>query len=87
MTQENKQITIYELLPLLKPGWVAMDEDGKWYWYGHKPILDDGIDENAWYDSYSEVIEDLDVIMFESPFNVKIKSFDGDWKDSLMEVK
>lgn len=25
-----KQITIYDLLPLLKKGWVAMDADGKW---------------------------------------------------------
>lgn len=26
-----KQIQIYELLPLLRPGWVAMDEDGQWF--------------------------------------------------------
>ena len=33
-----KQIKIEQLLPLLKSGWVAMDEDGRWVWYNEKPI-------------------------------------------------
>ena len=34
-----KQITIYDLLPLLKKGWVAMDKDGTWVWYEKKPVI------------------------------------------------
>ena len=32
-----KKITIDELIPLLKKGWVAMDKDGQWWWFGKKP--------------------------------------------------
>lgn len=31
-------IKIEQLLPLLKKGWVAMDENGRWYWYSEKPV-------------------------------------------------
>lgn len=27
---------------ILKPGWIAMDDDGFWYWFEDKPILEDG---------------------------------------------
>lgn len=30
-------IKIEDLIPLLKEGWVAMDEDGCWNWFSHKP--------------------------------------------------
>lgn len=30
-------IDIEALKPLLRKGWVAMDEDGGWYWYEKKP--------------------------------------------------
>lgn len=69
-----KQITIYELLPLLRKGYVAMEKYGIWYWYDHKPAPDDiGI----WM-----LISDGDLYEL-SAFN--IAAFDGDWKDSLME--
>lgn len=32
-----KQITIDDLIPLLKKGWVAMDKNGAWCWYRRKP--------------------------------------------------
>ena len=69
-----KQITIYELLPLLRPGFVAMDKNGIWYWYDHEPVPDN---TGIW-------IFESDGDLYElSAFN--IAPFDGDLKDSLME--
>lgn len=34
---EGKPIDIKVLSPLLRKGWVAMDEDCTWYWYPEKP--------------------------------------------------
>ena len=69
----NKQITIYELLPLFRPGcWVAMRPSGDWCCFPKKPTLT----KNNWVEScliLSRIYE--------------IAPFDGDWKDSLMEVK
>ena len=74
---EKKQITIYELLPLLRPGWVAMDDSGVWWWFREKPHASPytltwitGLNSEC-----TELIE----------FNIKV--FNGDWEDSLMEVK
>ena len=63
---------IQELLPLLRPGFVAMEKNGIWYWYEHEPVPDNiGI----WM---------FDGDLYElSAFN--IERFEGDWKDSLME--
>ena len=36
---KGEPIDIKVLLPLLKKGWVAMDEDGTWYWYEKKPQI------------------------------------------------
>lgn len=33
-------IKIEQLLPLLKKGWVAMDEDETWWWHERKPTKD-----------------------------------------------
>lgn len=33
-------INIQEIIPYMKDGWVAMDEEGKWYWYEEKPVFD-----------------------------------------------
>lgn len=30
-------INIQDIVPYMKPGWVAMDENGDWYWYLEKP--------------------------------------------------
>lgn len=68
-----KQITIYDLLPLLKPGWVAMDDNKRWWWYNVMPAPKYGI----W------IVKIQDECSLLSEFN--IAPFDGDWKDSLME--
>ena len=36
----KRWITIYDLLPLLKSGWVAMDKDKRWFWYTNEPHCD-----------------------------------------------
>lgn len=34
---KGEQIDIKVLLPLLRKGWVAMDQNSHWYWYENKP--------------------------------------------------
>lgn len=73
-----KQITIYDLLPMLKPGYVAMDYVGVWWWYEKKPHVD------HWYSTWKS--EDGDYCECTDLIEFNIKEFDGDWKDSLIEV-
>lgn len=75
---ENKQITIYNLLPLLKFGWVAMEPDGVWWWFSNIPRISET--SESWIESFG-----CDYIKLSKILN--IVPFDGDWKDSLMEVK
>lgn len=70
------QITIYELLPLLRKGYVAMDEDKEWWWFQAKPDVDTEPLAN-WHGVGCEVAPLSD------SFN--IAPFAGDWRDSLME--
>lgn len=72
---EKKQITIYELLPLLKPGWVVMDSDNRWWYYASRPA------KTRW----GWTSDDPRLGCLANLFTVA--PFDGDWKDSLMEVK
>ena len=69
-----KQATIYDLLPLLKKGWVAMDEDRSWWWFQKKPCIED----NEWW-SVAGILIGL--------YHFNIAPFDGDWKDSLIKVE
>ena len=67
---KGEPIDIKALLPFLKKGWVAMDEDKDWYWYSKKP-------EQGYYEwSQIEYSESL------SAFNIKPAD---NWEDSLME--
>lgn len=68
------QITIYELLPRLRPGFVAMEKNGIWYWYDHEPVPDN---TGIWMFLHDGDLYEL------SAFN--IERFDGDWKDSLIK--
>lgn len=70
-----KQITIYDLLPLLRNGWVAMDKNGYWGWCAAKPFLTHA----RWIVPPKVAFAPLSAM-----FNVA--RFDGDWKDSLMSV-
>ena len=71
---QMKQITIYDLLPLLRNGWVAMDEDRGWWWFEKKPCIED----NEWWNVAGILI---------GLYHFNIKSFYGDWKDSLIKVE
>ena len=68
-----KQITIYDLLPLLNKGYVFFD--GSWSFSDIKPEYCEGCQQ--WEGVYS-----IDISLL---FN--IAPFDGDWKDSLIKVE
>ena len=74
-----EQITIYDLLPLLKKGWVAMDEDRSWWWYKTKPVAYKR--RNYWMVAHTPYMELNTIEMKE------IAPFDGHWKDSLIKVE
>lgn len=31
--------------PKMRPGWIAMDESGRWYWYSREPYLSNQINK------------------------------------------
>ena len=74
------EITIYDLIPLLKKGWVAMDEDGTWWWHKSKP----SVDCNIYSRNYDGIWSSCSSVRTLDVFN--IAPFDGDWKDSLIKV-
>lgn len=37
-------MTIEDLIPSLRAGWVAMDEDKNWMWFSHEPSA-----VNSWW--------------------------------------
>lgn len=75
-----KQITIDDLIPLLKKGWVAMDNNGMWWWYRKKPKP---VKKHKWWNNnkYSEYTP------LSSIEKKDIAPFDGDWKQSLRRIK
>ena len=66
----GEPIEIKVLLPLLMKGWVAMNEDGTWYWYEKKPK----IHQDLWINGSSCKIL--------SGFNIKPAE---NWEESLQE--
>lgn len=72
-----KQITIYDLIPLLKDGWVAFD-NCNWWWYSAKPKV------LKRYKTW-RVTKGFYVRL--NTFEMKdIAPFVGDWRDSLIKV-
>lgn len=71
-----KQITIYDLLPLLRKGWVAYDRRTGWGFYDAEPVQSNK-DFNCWLLTGGDY-ENLS-------FCFNIAPFDGDWENSLME--
>lgn len=65
-------INIEDLTPLLKKGWVAMDEDKEWHWYRKKPVKND-----FWAYWESDFGSELDMFAI-APVE--------DWKKSLRKV-
>ena len=68
---KGEPIDIQVLLPLLRKGWVAMDESGFWYWHKNKPSKR----EEDWR-TKDDIAGDL------VAFNLKPAE---DWRNSLME--
>ena len=68
---KSEPIDITVLLPLLKKGWVAMDEDGTWYWYEKKPRI-----------SYVNWVVEICLFRTLDGFNIKPAE---NWEESLME--
>lgn len=68
------QITIDKLLPLLRKGYVAMNKDGEWCYYGSQPRIRDDNDFWSPKNFHWEWLGLFD-----------IAPFDGDWKQSLMK--
>lgn len=67
---------IQELLPRLKKGWVAMDENKRWYWFEVEPEC-----RRAFW--YYTTIPTYKICNISDAFD--LDPFDGDWKDSLMK--
>lgn len=68
---KGEPIDIKAIAPLLKKGWVAMDESGCWFWYERKPIK-----ETDFWSSSGKSIKIL------SMFNLKPAE---NWETSLMK--
>ena len=72
---EAGMVKIDQLVPLLKPGWVAMDKSGLWVWYEKKPVTISW--EDIWIDIGKGKTSDLDAF--------KLAPAD-DWRNSLIKV-
>lgn len=66
---KGEPIDIKVLLPLLKKGWVAMDNSGEWWWYSERPEIKNG----QWLSVDWEALR---------AFNLKPAE---NWETSLME--
>ena len=67
---KGEPIDIEVLLPLLKKGWVAMDENGAWYWYEKKPKI------------HQDLWKNNSIYILLSCFNIKHAE---NWEESLQE--
>lgn len=61
-----------DIAPKMRPGWVAMDEGGTWYWYEKKPE-EEPYYFNAEYGSHAQL----------KMFNIEPVD---DWRKSLRKV-
>lgn len=68
----TNKINIKDLLPFLKDGWVAMDKDGRWFWFQKKPEKLG----TAWVDN------DYENCLVSEPFNIEEAD---NWEESLIK--
>lgn len=69
-------INIQDIVPFMKKGWVAMDEDGRWFWHENKPFIEKL--KCAWF-NYSGTCRMVNLGAFD------IAPAD-DWTKSLIKV-
>ena len=67
-------INIQDIIPHLKPKYVAMDKDGTWVWFTHKPFLTQ--ERNRWQVSDGTF----------SPLDMFDIAPADDWTKSLIKV-
>lgn len=70
------QINIQDIIPFMKPGWVAMDNSGQWWWYSEKPFIIGG---EQWHTEVNSSTGMIDNDVFD------IAPAD-DWTKSLIKV-
>lgn len=75
----TKQITIEELIPYMKKGWVACDSYGYWAYFRQKPVL--GLD--MWYPQ-RKFDQEWNTIVLGLYINIKPAK---DWTKSLIRIK
>lgn len=76
----TKQIDIKELIPFMKDGWVAMDEDGEWHWWQNEP--ERKLKDKRFYSYWWEF--DGSIVCLSSVFDIEPVS---DWTKSLIKVE
>ena len=69
-------INIQDIIPFMTKGWVAMDANGRWYWYSKKPT--EAKDFLKW------VSEDYNFCFISDVFDIAPAY---DWTKSLIQVK
>lgn len=67
------QIKITDITPFMRKGWVAMDKNGEWYWYGDEIECD----ANLWFGS-------PDYVKIDDAFDIAPAD---DWTKSLIAIK
>ena len=78
----TKKIQINDLIPFLKPGFVAMDAFGDWYWYKKQPHI-----------SKVRTVWTVDNVSAASPDSIQALSIafdiaksDKEWDQSLIRI-
>ncbi len=74
-------MTIQDLMPILRPGWVAMDENGEWWWFDAEPLRID----TGWINPDGVISFGIQTALSVN-FKDDITPFDGGWENSLIKV-
>lgn len=77
----TKQIKIEELIPYMRKGWVACDEDGDWHFWTTLPHLK--IYHKYWQFDIDYITEESEVENLSVIFNIAPAK---DWENSLIKV-
>uniref|UniRef100_A0AAU8B1L2 Uncharacterized protein n=2 Tax=Dulem virus 29 TaxID=3145747 RepID=A0AAU8B1L2_9CAUD len=70
-----------DIAPKMRPGWVAMDFDGDWYWYLDKPTMEDDF-----YSAINFCIESED-IDWETTNIISLESIEEIATKALKEIE
>lgn len=69
-------IKITDIIPFMRKGWVALDKDGRWWWYKRKPHLE--YTRGCWLSKGAQGIIDKEAFDIDPA---------DDWTKSLIQVK